>query len=415
MQTGIEGDLAELAQRKRVYGKNEKPPAETKTLFGLIMECFEDLMLKILLLAALVAGVIGVYQHGPESGWIEGASIFFAVGIIVTVTAGNNYMKEKQFQKLKARQQDNQTVAVFRGLKGETITVPTGDLVVGDLIKIEQGSQIPADCFVVSANDLTCDESAQTGEPDEQEKKAVNAATIEYNPSPFLLAKTFVKSGEAIALVAAVGVNTRAGMAGEKLDFEDDQTPLQEKLETIANQIGKLGFSVAIATFLVMVAKNVLVNYVFGSKEFKTVDLVGNLIDYFIIGITVVVVAMPEGLPLAVTISLAYSVAKMKDENNLVRKLEASETMGGADQICTDKTGTLTQNKMTVMGLWTLDTIYQNDDLKALDLKTLANRELLAEGVLYNCSARIEKDDIGNPEPKGNCTEQGLIKFLLDK
>jgi len=196
--------------------------AATKSLFGLIMDCFEDLMLKVLLLAALVAGVIGVYQHGVESGWIEGASIFFAVAVIVAVTAGNNYMKEKQFQKLKARQQDNQTVAVYRGDKGETITVPTQELVVGDLIKIEGGSQIPADCFVVAANDLTCDESAQTGEPDEQEKKAINASTIEYNPSPFLLAKTFVKTGEGLALVAAVGVNTRAGMAGEKLDFEDD-------------------------------------------------------------------------------------------------------------------------------------------------------------------------------------------------
>jgi len=107
-----------------------------------------------------------------------------------------------------------------------------------------------------------------------------------------------------------------------------------------------------------MVGKNLLVNYVLGTKEFKGVIFMSDLIDMFIIGITVVVVAMPEGLPLAVTISLAYSVAKMKDENNLVRKLEASETMGGADQICTDKTGTLTQNKMTVRGLWTLDTIY---------------------------------------------------------
>jgi len=342
--------------------------AETKTLLELILECFEDLMLKILLLAALVAGVIGVYQHGIEAGWIEGASIFFAVGIIVTVTAGNNYMKEKQFQQLKARQQDNQTVAVFRGLKGETITVPTQELVVGDIIKIEGGSQIPADCILIHSNDLTCDESAQTGEPEEQEKKPVTKDNIDLNPNPFLLAKTFVKTGEGLALVASVGVYTRAGMAGEKLDFEDDQTPLQEKLETIANQIGKLGLTVAVLTFLVMIVKNILTSYVFSENPFDTMIFIGNLIDYFIIAITVVVVAMPEGLPLAVTISLAYSVAKMKQENNLVRKLEASETMGGADQICTDKTGTLTQNKMTVRGLWTLDKIYQNDNLDNLDL-----------------------------------------------
>jgi len=105
----------------------------------------------------------------------------------------------------------------------------------------------------------------------------------------------------------------------------------------------------------------------------------------------------------------------MKKENNLVRKLDASETMGGADQICTDKTGTLTQNKMTVRGLWTLDQIYQNEKLDQLSLMTLASRDLLAQGILYNCSARIEKDENGNPMPMGNCTEQGLIKFLLEK
>jgi magnesium-transporting ATPase (P-type) len=125
VKTGIDGSDSDLNRRKEVFGKNDKTMAETKTLLELILECFEDAMLKILLLAALVASVIGVYQHGPETGWIEGASIFFAVGIIVTVTAGNNYMKEKQFQELKLRQQDNQQVPVFRGAKGETITVPT--------------------------------------------------------------------------------------------------------------------------------------------------------------------------------------------------------------------------------------------------------------------------------------------------
>ena len=125
VKTGIEGSASDLVNRRAVFGENAKSMAETKTLLELILECFKDAMLKILLLAALVASVIGVSQHGLETGWIEGASIFFAVGIIVTVTAGNNYMKEKQFQELKLRQQDNQQVPVFRGAKGETITVPT--------------------------------------------------------------------------------------------------------------------------------------------------------------------------------------------------------------------------------------------------------------------------------------------------
>jgi len=178
----------------------------------------------------------------------------------------------------------------------------------------------------------------------------VNASNFEYNPSPFLLAKTFVKTGEGIAIVASVGVNTRAGMAGVKLDMEDEQTPLQEKLETIANQIGKVGLSVAVLTFIAMTVKYTLDQTVWmetarpdccstSSCEiqtdkdqcFTTMSLVKEVVHFFIIAITVVVVAMPEGLPLAVTISLAYSVMKMKQENNLVRKLDASETMGGAD------------------------------------------------------------------------------------
>lgn len=266
MKTGIEGSAQDLATRKKVFGMNAKRLAKTKSLFDLIGDCFEDVMLRVLLLAAFVSLVIGIINDGIEHGWIEGASIFFAVGIITFVTVGNNYMKEKQFQKLKARQQDNQVVPVFRGSNGMTQTISTQDLVVGDLIKIEPGSMIPADCIVVHSNDLSCDESAQTGEPDEVDKKPVNAENYEYNPNPFLLAKTFAKTGEGIALVAAVGVNTRAGMAGEKLDMEDEQTPLQQKLETIANQIGKLGLAVAVLTFIIMTVKYVLTETVFNDR-----------------------------------------------------------------------------------------------------------------------------------------------------
>lgn len=259
----------------------------------------------------------------------------------------------------------------------------------------------------------------------------MTAANYIHNPNPFLLAKTFAKTGEGLAIVCAVGVNTRAGMASEKLEEAEENTPLQNKLETIANQIGKVGLSVAVLTFMVMTVKFILMHYVFTNEDacvanpvteaekeackvYGTMELVKEVVHFFIIAITVVVVAMPEGLPLAVTISLAYSVMKMKLENNLVRKLEASETMGGADQICTDKTGTLTQNKMTVCGLWTLDQIYQNDNLKALQVSTLPNKDLLAQGVLFNCSARVERDEKTKElEAKGNCTEQGLIKFLM--
>jgi P-type Ca2+ transporter type 2B len=245
------------------------------------------------------------------------------------------------------------------------------------------------------------------------------------------LAKTFVKTGEGKALVLSVGVNTRSGMAGEKLDMEDDPTPLQQKLGTIADQIGKIGLSVAILTFVTMTVKYTLEEFVWHEEfpsycaaqtlktpecqEANALSLLKEVVHFFIIAITVVVVAIPEGLPLAVTISLAYSVMKMKQENNLVRKLDASETMGGADQICTDKTGTLTQNIMSVKGLWTLDKIHQNENLDSLDVQALVNKELLAQGILFNCSARIERSDTGLLDVKGNCTEQGCIRFLIKK
>ena len=167
---------------------------------------------------------------------------------------------------------------------------------------------------------------------------------MNYNPSPFLLANTLVSEGSGTALICAVGIHTRSGMAEQKLNIEEDITPLQAKLETIANQIGGVGVAVAVATFLIVTAKLVWFTIIDDTKDFLEVSTVNLLVNYLILSITVIVVAVPEGLPLAVTISLAYSVMKMKLENNLVRRLDASETMGGANEICTDKTGTLTKN-----------------------------------------------------------------------
>ena len=184
------------------------------------------------------------------------------------------------------------------------------------------------------------------------------------------------------------------------------------KLETIANEIGKVGVFMAIITFIAM-SINLVVNTVMDENgNLLSLEVVNKFVNFIIIAITVVVVAVPEGLPLAVTISLAYSVMKMKLENNLVRKLDASETMGGANEICTDKTGTLTQNKMTVKQFYTSEQIYSG---RPRDFKELPSAELLTKGVLFNCSARVEVDPISKKlVTKGNCTEQGLINFLIE-
>jgi magnesium-transporting ATPase (P-type) len=197
---------------------------------------------------------------------------------------------------------------------------------------------------------MSADEAALTGEPEQVEKSDVNEHTVAYNPSPFILANTLIATGSGTALVCAVGINTRSGQAEQKMNIEDEETPLQGKLATIANQIGGIGVAVAILTFVIVTSKLVFFFYIDENpnKQFWSVDTMNTLVNYLILSITVIVVAVPEGLPLAVTISLAYSVAKMRKENNLVRRLDASETMGGANEICTDKTGTLTKNQMTV-------------------------------------------------------------------
>ncbi len=182
-------------------------------------------------------------------------------------------------------------------------------------------------------------------------------------------------------------------------------------METIANEIGKIGVYVAILTFIAMTVNLIISTALDDTAELLHMDTLSHLVTFLIIAITVIVVAVPEGLPLAVTIALAFSVMKMKKDNNLVRKLHASETMGGANEICTDKTGTLTKNLMTVMEFFTQDRVYEG---RPVNFSSLKVSQLMTEGVLFNCSARVEKNEAGDCETKGNCTEQGLIKFLMD-
>jgi len=167
-----------------------------------------------------------------------------------------------------------------------------------------------------------------------------------------LLGSTLIQTGTGRGFVLAVGKHTRAGSAAQILDIESELTPLQKKLETIANQIGTLGVYVAVLTFIAMAVRLLVQIFYANSREISDKQNLADLMDAFIIAVTVVVVAVPEGLPLAVTISLAFSVSEMQKENNMVRRLHASETMGGANEICTDKTGTLTRNEMTVMAMW---------------------------------------------------------------
>ncbi len=222
------------------FGSNVKRIPKIRSLFELIKEAISDRTLIFLLILGTVNVIIQTIQK-PSIGWIDGIAIYGAVALIVGIQAQNNYSKEKQLQKLVCSA-TVEKIAVFRGGEGLTQTVDVPELVVGDVIKIETGMKIPCDCLLIEGIDITCDESAMTGEAEHVEKHHVTEANYNSNPEPYLIGKTLVSTGQGVGLVCCVGTNSRSGMAEEKLQTEEDQTPLQQKLDGIANQLAKIGF-----------------------------------------------------------------------------------------------------------------------------------------------------------------------------
>ncbi|CAD8083816.1 unnamed protein product [Paramecium primaurelia] len=418
---------------RQLYGENLPVERELSSIFSMIIECFGDTMLQILLIAALVSTGIGIYKEGIETGWSEGATIFFAVFLIVSITVGNNYVKERQFQKLYHKL-DESKQQVIRNSKVQQID--SKELVVGDILFFNIGDLLQVDGLMVSGSEVKMDESTVTGESDSIRKLPYNEIT-EYlmmkssqsqqmknsnqlkkqlkNASPFMISGTKVMDGTGTMLVLTVGQNTCAGKTKLLLDQETPPTPLQQKLEGLAEDIGKFGTFVAIITFFALSIHQLILGFM-GYNKILSVETLQFVIQSFMIGVTIIVVAVPEGLPLAVTIALAYSVNKMKDENNLVKNLASCETMGGANTICSDKTGTLTQNKMTVTGLWIENDIFMNQaiyDKKDAQIPKQM-QELLAESVTFNSTAYPTKTDTGNFIQTGNKTECALLE-LTDK
>jgi P-type E1-E2 ATPase len=247
---------------------------------------------------------------------LEGVSILFAITLCVVVGSWNNYAKEKQFQKLMAAREERDVVIVR---DGHDVAISVHALLVGDIIRINAGDQLPADCVVLSGMKLSADESSQTGETQDVEKEPLDL-NAQNAVNPFLISGTMIKDGKGTAVVISVGPNTRMGRIRGMMEEEDDMTPLQRKLERIANGIGTMGLVVASATAVAMGAWLVYDSFTDGiGFDNEKLQRGINIVIY---AITIVVMAVPEGLPLAVTLSLAYSVAKMKDENNLVRQLD---------------------------------------------------------------------------------------------
>ncbi|XP_060925787.1 plasma membrane calcium-transporting ATPase 2 isoform X7 [Limanda limanda] len=409
----------------------------------------------------------GEDEGEAEAGWIEGAAILLSVVCVVLVTAFNDWSKEKQFRGLQNRIEQEQKFQVVRG--GQVIQLPVAEIVVGDIAQIKYGDLLPADGVLIQGNDLKIDESSLTGESDHVKKEA--------NRDPMLLSGTHVMEGSGRMVVTAVGENSQTGIiftllgasteeeekkekkgkmqdgnmesnqikvkkqdgaaamemqplksaeGGETEEKEKkkhsgskkEKSVLQGKLTKLAVQIGKAGLLMSAITVIILVLYFCIDTFVLQGLQWLpecTPVYIQYFVKFFIIGVTVLVVAVPEGLPLAVTISLAYSVKKMMKDNNLVRHLDACETMGNATAICSDKTGTLTTNRMTVVQCYVADVHHKLiPDPGVLPPKTL---DILVNSIALNSAytSKILPPDKegGLPKQVGNKTECSLLGLVL--
>jgi calcium-translocating P-type ATPase len=393
-------DEESIPNRRQLFGSNVLPSTPRKTFWQLFVDTFDDATLQILIVAAIVSLIIGIYDD-PATGYVEGMAILAACLIVSVVTALNDYQKESQFRELSAAN-DEVDVVVVRS--GQFKSIPVGEIVVGDLVCLEAGDAIPCDGVLVNHDGLEVDESALTGEPEEINKDA--------EEDPFLLSGCTAIAGSGRYVAIAVGKNSQWGIIKSHLEKEQEETPLQEKLDDMAAMIGYVGMAAAAATFIAMMSIKIFVD----PDYLKDVSLFKHALDAFIIGVTIVVVAVPEGLPLAVTISLAYSTKQMLKDQNLIRHLAACETMGNATNICSDKTGTLTENRMTVVR-----GIFANvrDSVCKKPLKiSPASMDIILEGISCCSTAKIlppaqpkegDKTFDDRPQLIGSKTEAAML------
>ncbi|KRZ70651.1 Plasma membrane calcium-transporting ATPase 3 [Trichinella papuae] len=498
-------DPSDIERRRQIFGANYIPPQKPKAFLQLVWEALQDITLIILVAAAIISLGLSFYSppHDSELGgddseqqasWIEGLAILVSVVVVVLVTAGNDYTKERQFRGLQQKIEHEHKFSVIRN--GEQTQIFVTDLVVGDICMVKYGDLIPTDGIIIQSNDLKVDESSLTGESDFI-KKSVDT-------DPFLLSGTHVMEGSGKVVVTAVGLNSQTGIImtllgaaksveeeemkkrkkqGKKnrknksfsvephdatqsllagTDLHNSKVPgdgvvitdgethhhaqanlkpdkkrdeqqqqqqqqqsqqqsytkkersvLQAKLTRLAIQIGYGGSFIAALTVIILILRFCIEEYGIKARPISVLD-VQYFVKFIIIGVTVLVVAVPEGLPLAVTLALAYSVKKMMKDNNLVRHLDACETMGNATAICSDKTGTLTTNRMTVVRSYIGKSLYKeipkwdqlNENIRSLMLTCISVNSSYASQVVPG-----EKGQL--PKQLGNKTECGLLGFVM--
>lgn len=434
------------SDRKRIFKDNRLPEKKGKSIFELMWITYNDKVLILLSIAAAISLGVGLYQtfgtkhdaEHPPIEWVEGVAIIIAILVVVVVGSLNDYQKERQFVKLNKKKEDRD-VNVIRS--GKTLEISVFDVLVGDVMHLEPGDMIPVDGIFIEGHNVVCNESQTTGESDLIRKRPADDVynAIQNQDSlrkldPFILSGAQVSEGVGTFLVTATGVNSMYGKTLVSLREDPESTPLQTKLNTLAEYIAKLGGAAGLLLFIVLFIEFLVrLPHNNGTPTEKGQQF----LSIFIVTVTIIVVAVPEGLPLAVTLALAFATTRMLKDNNLVRHLKACEVMGNATTICSDKTGTLTQNKMLVVA-GTVGTssrfggVVETSDQDKLDkgkqpqrevdnmspaevVSTLAPsvKELLKQSVVLNSTA-FEGEVDGEKSFIGSKTETALLLFVRE-
>lgn len=438
------GKIGSFEDRKRIFDDNRLPERKAKNIFQLAWMAYNDKILILLTVAAIIALALGIYQSTQphpdgEAGveWVEGVAIIVAIVVVVVVGAVNDWQKERQFVKLN-KKKDARNVQVIRSGKAQEISVH--DLLVGDLMVIEPGDILPVDGIFVAGHSVKCDESSATGESDVIKKSPADDVykAMEKNENlrkmdPFMISGAKVTEGFGRMIVTATGIHSSYGKTMLALREDNEATPLQMKLNNLAEYIAKLGSAAALLLFIVL-----LIKFLAQLPNNKSTPAAKGqrFLDILIVAVTIVVVAVPEGLPLAVTLALAFATKRMLKDNNLVRVMRSCETMGNATCVCSDKTGTLTQNVMTVVaGTIGTSSRFSNranvqvdngdnaaqqhddvDDVSAPEFaKTLAKdtTALWKDSIAINSTA-FEAEEDGKLVYMGSKTETALLGFARD-
>ena len=401
--TGLSGDSESRHRRQELFGINKFTESEVRSFWIFVVEALQDMTLMILGVCAFVSLIVGILTEGWPKGAHDGLGIVASILLVVFVTASSDYRQSLQFKDLD---KEKKKISIQVTRNGYRQKMSIYNLLPGDIVHLAIGDQVPADGLFVSGFSVLIDESSLTGESE---------PVMVTSQNPFLLSGTKVQDGSCTMLVTTVGMRTQWGKLMATLsEGGDDETPLQVKLNGVATIIGKIGLFFAVVTFAVLVKGLMGRKLKEGRFWWWSADDAMEMLEFFAIAVTIVVVAVPEGLPLAVTLSLAFAMKKMMNDKALVRHLAACETMGSATTICSDKTGTLTTNRMTVVKACICMNIKEvsNDCNLSSELPGSALKMLL-QSIFSNTGGEVVVNKKGKREILGTPTESALLEFGL--